>query len=208
MEDVLDLYAQSYDPKRPVVCMDEANRQLIGEVKEPLPMKSGQPIKYEYQYRREGVCNLFMFCEPLTGWRKVIVREYRTKRDWVLCVTAILEKYWDEIEVMRLVSDNLNTHNPAAFYEVFEPEKAKWLLNRLEFHYTPKHASWLNIAEIELSVLTRQCLKRRIPTQEQITREVEAWSTHRNQECRRVDWQFKTENARTRLKQLYPSYLP
>ena len=164
LEDVLDLYTQPYDPKRPVICMDETNKQLISEMKVPIKMKPGQPVKYDYQYKREGVCNLFMFFEPLRGWRRILVQKHRTKKDWVMCVTTILEKCWDEIEIMKLVVDNLNTHNPAAFYEFFKPKKARQLLSRLEFHYTPKHASWLNMAEIDLSVLTRQCLKQRIPS--------------------------------------------
>lgn len=206
LEDVLDLYTQPYDPKRPVICMDETNRQLISEMKVPIKMKPGQPVKYDYQYKREGVCNLFMFFEPLRGWRRILVQKHRTKKDWVMCVTTILEECWDEIEIMRLVVDNLNTHNPAAFYEFFKPKKARQLLSRLEFHYTPKHASWLNMAEIDLSVLTRQCLKQRIPSQEAMEKEVDAWVTRRNQACRTVDWQFTTEDARIKLKRLYPSY--
>ena len=207
MEDVLDLYAEPYDPKRPIICIDEINKQLISEVQEPIAIKPGQPAKYDYQYRREGVCNLFMFFEPLTGWREVIVRERRTKEDWVLCIKQVLEEHFGEVEVVRLVQDNLNTHNPAAFYEVFEPVAAKRLLDRLEFHYTPKHASWLNMAEIELSVLSRQCLKQRIPTVQHLQTEVNAWVKQRNKSCRTVDWHFTTVNARIKLKQLYPSYL-
>lgn len=208
MEDILDLYTQPYDPKRPVICMDETNRQLTSEVKVPIKVKPGHPAKYDTHYKREGVCNLFLFVEPLRGWRQVLVREHRTKKDWVHCLTTILEQYWDKIEMMRVVSDNLNIHNPAAFYEVYKPAKAKRLLSRLEFHNTPKHASWLNIAEIELSVLVRQCLKQRISSQECMKKEVTSWSTARNQACRTVDWQFTTEDARVKLKRLYPSYLP
>ena len=164
MEAVLDLYTQPYDPKRPVICIDEANRQLISEVITPIPMKPSQPAKYDYQYQREGVCNLFIFFEPLKGWRKVIVREHRTKKDWVFCLEWILNNCFNEGEVVHIVQDNLNTHNPSAFYEVFEPVEAKRLLDRLEFHFTPNHARWLNMAEIEFSVLDRQCLKKRIPT--------------------------------------------
>jgi hypothetical protein len=208
MEDVLELYAHPYDPKRPVICMDEANRQLISEVTVPLKVKPGHPAKYDAHYKREGVCNLFLFVEPLRGGRQVLVREQRTKKDWVQCLTTILEQYWDEIEMMRVVLDNLNSHTPAAFYEVYEPAKAKRLLSRLEFHYTPTHASWLNIAEIELSVLVRQCLKQRISSQECMKKEVTNWSIARNQAYRTVDWQFTTKDARIKLKRLYPSYLP
>lgn len=206
MEAVLDLYTQPIDPKRPVICMDEANRQLISEVITPIPMKPGQPVKYDYQYQREGVCNLFMFFEPLKGWRKVIVRTRRTKKDWVFCLEWLLNSCFIEGEVVQIVQDNLNTHNPSAFYEVFEPEKAKRLLDRLEFHFTPKHASWLNMAEIEFSVLDRQCLKRRIPTAQQMQQEVDAWANQRNNNCQTVDWQFTTIDARIKLKRLYPSY--
>ena len=207
MEDVLDLYAQPYDPKRPILCMDEANKQLLSEVREPIPLQPGQPLKYDYQYRREGVCNLFMFFDPLTGWREVILRELRTKRDWVLCLKQVVDEHFSEAEVVRIVQDNLNTHNPAAFYEVLEPAEAKRLLDRLEFHFTPLHASWLNMAEIELSVLSRQCLNQRIPTVQKLQKEVKAWVNRRNKRDKTVDWQFTTADARIRLKRLYPLYL-
>ncbi len=207
MEDVLDLYAQPYDPKRPILCMDETNKQLISEVREPIPLQPGQPLKYDHQYRREGVCNLFMFFEPLKGGREVILRESRTKRDWVLCLKQVVDEHFRDAEVVRIVQDNLNTHNPAAFYEVLEPAEAKRLLDRLEFHFTPVHASWLNMAEIELSVLSRQCLNQRIPTVQKLQQEVKAWVNRRNKRDRTVDWQFTTADARIRLKRLYPSYL-
>ena len=206
MEDVLDLYTKSYDPKRPVICLDEANRQLISEVRTPIPIQPGQPAKYDYQYHREGVCNLFLFFEPLTSWREVKVRTYRTKKDWVQCIQEVLKERFGEVEVVRLVQDNLNTHNPSAFYEVLDPTEAKQILDRLEFHFTPKHASWLNMAEVELSVLSSQCLKKRIPTMQHMQQEVTAWASYRNKQCKTVDWHFTTADARIKLKRLYPSY--
>ena len=206
MEDVLDLYTCLLDPQHPVICMDETSKQLISEILSPVPVKPGQPAKHDYQYRRGGVCNLFMFTEPLTGWREVMIRERRTKKDWVHCMKTLLDDHYSEAKIVRVVLDNLNTHVPSAFYEVLEPAEAKRLLDRLEFHYTPKHASWLNIAEIELSVLTRQCLKRRIPDQQHLQREVNAWVKKRNNHCKKVDWQFTTFDARVRLKKLYPSF--
>lgn len=206
MEAVLDLYTQPYDPKRPLVCMDETSKQLIRETRIPLPLRPGHPQKYDYEYQREGVCNLFLFFEPLRGWRVVDVRTQRTKQDWVEEMKTLVEEYYPAAEVVRVVLDNLNTHNPAAFYEFLAPVEAKKLLDRLEFHYTPKHASWLNMAEIEFSVVTRQCLPQRIPTQEQVQQEVWAWACARNAQCKTVDWQFTTAEARRRLKRLYPSY--
>lgn len=206
MEDILALYAEPLDPDRPVICMDETSKQLISEVLEPMPRQPGQPLKYDYQYRREGVCNLFMFTEPLAGQRTVLLRSRRTKADWVACLRWLLEGPYADVSLIRLVSDNLNTHQPAAFYECLPPEEAKRLLDRVEFHYTPLHASWLNIAEIELSVLSRQCLSRRISSEEMLRIEIDAWTIQRNQACRKVDWQFTTTDARIRLKRLYPSY--
>ena len=206
MEDILGLYTQPYDPKRPVVCMDETSKQLVSEVRLPLALRPGQPARYDHEYRREGVCNAFMFFEPLRGWRAVDIRARRTKQDWVWGMKKLVEAHYPEAEVVRVVMDNLNTHNPAAFYEFFAPVEAKRLLDRLELHYTPKHASWLNMAEMELSVLSRQCLNQRIPDQQQMQRDVRAWARVRNKHCKTVDWQFKTEEARIRLKRLYPSY--
>lgn len=206
MEDILDLYTQPYDPKRPVVCMDETNKQLISEVRTSIALRPGHPARYEHEYRREGVCNVFMFFEPLRGWRRVEIRTRRTKQDWVWVVKKLMEEQYPEAEMVRMVVDNLNTHNPAAFYEFCPPAEAKGILDRLELHYTPKHASWLNMAEIELSVVSRQCLNRRIPDEPQMAREVRAWARARNKQCKRVDWQFRTEDARIRLKRLYPSY--
>jgi hypothetical protein len=206
MEEILDLYTQPYDPKRPLICMDETSKQLVRETRTPLALRPGQPAKYDYEYQREGVCNLFLFFEPLRGWRMVDIRAQRTKQDWVYEMKKLVETYYPEAEVIRVVLDNLNTHNPAAFYEFFAPAEAKPLLDRLEFHYTPKHASWLNMAEIELSVISRQCLKQRIPTQQQVQKEVRAWAQIRNEQCKTVDWHFTTAEARQRLKHLYPSY--
>lgn len=206
MEDILALYTQPYDAQRPVVCMDEASKQLVSETHIPLPLKPGHPLKYDYQYQREGVCNLFMFVEPLAGQRHVRVRLQRTKVDWVAEMKWLAETIYPNVSVIRLVLDNLNTHNPSAFYERLPPAEAHRLLDRFEFHYTPKHASWLNIAEIELSVLSRQCLARRIPNQSQLQEEVEAWEIKRNKACRSINWQFTSKDARIKLKQLYPSY--
>jgi len=206
MEDILDLYTQPYDAKRPLVCMDETSKQLVSEVRTPIALRPGQPARYDHEYRREGVCNVFMFFEPLRGWRAVDIRARRTKQDWVYSMKQLVEEHYPEADVVIVVMDNLNTHNPAAFYEFFDPAEAKRILDRLEVHYTPKHASWLNMTEIELSVLSRQCLNQRIPDQQQMEREVRAWARERNEQCKRVDWQFRTADARIRLKQLYPSY--
>ena len=206
MEKVLDLYTQPYDPKRPVICMDETPKQLISEVKQPLPMQPGRPLRYEHHYRREGVCNLFLFFEPLVGRRQITVRERRTTRDWIICLKTLVDDWYEKAEVIRIVLDNLSTHNPAAFYEFFTPVEAKRLLDKLEFYYTPKHASWLNMAEIDFSVLCRQCLNRRIPSRQILEQEVTAWVAHRNTRGGTVDWHFTTDDARIRLKRLYPSY--
>lgn len=206
MEDILDLYTQPYNPLRPLVCMDEANKQLIEELRSKLPMVPGHPQTYDHQYKRAGVCNLFMFVEPLAGWRSVEVEDFRRKEEWVHCIKHLLESRYKDAEVVKIVSDNLNTHNPAAFYEFFPPDVAKSLLDRLEFHFTPKHASWLNIAEIEISVLSRQCLKGRIPSKEQMVQKVDSWVTDRNKNFKKVNWQFTTTDARIKLKKLYPSF--
>jgi len=168
MEEILELYTQPYDPKRSLVCMDETSKQLVREVRTPMALRPGQPAKYDYEYQREGVCNVFMFFEPLRGWRAVDIRARRTKQEWVYSMKHLVEEHYPEAEVVRVVVDNLNTHNPAAFYEFFAPAEAKGILDRLELHYTPKHASWLNMVEIELSVLSRQCLNQRIPDQQQM----------------------------------------
>ena len=208
MEDVLDVYTRPYDPMRPVVCMDETSKQLVMETRRPIPVSPGQARRYDYEYERNGVCNLFMFFEPLRGWRHVEVTDRRTKADWARCMRELAETHYPEADAIVVVLDNLNTHTPSAFYEVFEPAEAKRLLDRFEFHYTPKHGSWLNMAEIEFSVLSRQCLSRRISGKERAQREVKAWERVRNDRSSKVDWQFTTADARVRLKRLYPSIHP
>jgi len=214
MEHVLELYRLPYDPQYPVVCMDEASKQLIGEVRIPLPVAEGQPARYdsEYerlgvcnQYERLGVCNQFMFVEPLRGWRKVFVRQRRTMIDWALCIREILDVHYPEAQKVRLVLDNLNTHTGASLYEAFFPAEARRLLSRLEFHYTPKHGSWLNMAEIEIGVMNRQCLNRRIAEQQIICEEVAAWEQQRNKEEAKIRWTFTVSDARVKLAKIYPS---
>jgi hypothetical protein len=208
MEDVLDLYHQPYDPLRPVVCFDESNKQLISETRTPLPMQAGQPQRYDYEYERQGTCNLFMFFEPLTAWRQVQVTEQHTMIDYAHCLKYLVDERYPQAEVIRLVQDNLNTHKPAALYEAFSPQEARRILHRLEFHYTPKHGSWLNMAEIELSVLNRQCLDRRLADKTILITEVTAWNSDRNQRAASVNWHFTTDDAPIKLKRLYPSFHP
>lgn len=208
MEDVLDVYTCAYDPQHPVVCFDESNKQLVGEKIEPLPMEPGEPQRYDYQYERNGVCNLFMFFEPLTAWRHVAVTDRRTAVDYAMQMKYLVDECYPDALKIRLVHDQLNTHVPASLYKAFAPVEAKRILDKLEFHYTPKHGSWLNMAEIELSVLARQCLDRRLPEQTTLQQEVAAWEKRRNQQSRTVDWQFTTSDARIKLKRLYPSILP
>jgi hypothetical protein len=204
MEDVLAVYALPYDPLYPVVCMDESSRQLIGEVHAPIPAAPGRPARMDHEYVRNGVAQIFLEVEPLAGQRHVNVTERRTAVDWALWIKSMLdERYPDAIKV-RLVLDNLNTHAPASFYQAFEPQEARRLVERLEFHYTPKHGSWLNVAEIELSVLQRQCLDRRIPDQDSMQSEIVAWEGARNNRPSKIDWQFRTSDARIKLKHLYP----
>jgi hypothetical protein len=205
MEDVLDLYTQPHDPQRPLVCFDETSKQLVSETRQPIPAAPGQPERYDYEYQRNGVSNLFMFFAPLEGWRHVKVTERRTKADWAYCMRELVDVHFPSAVLIRVVEDNLNTHTPAALYEVFEPAEAKRILERLEFHYTPKHGSWLNMAEIELSVLTRQCLDERIPDKATLEQEVTSWAQERNTSGAKVDWRFTTSDARIKLKRLYPS---
>lgn len=204
MEDVLEVYQRPYDPKRPQVCMDEASKQLLADTREPIAATPGSPERYDHEYEREGVANLFMFSEPLMGKRHVKVSERRTRKDWALAMKEIADDYYPDAEVIVIVLDNLNTHMPASFYETFPPEEALRLCNRFEFHHTPKHGSWLNMAEIELSVLSRQCLDRRIPTQELLESETKAWEEDRNAQVVKVLWRFTTADARIKLKHLYP----
>lgn len=206
MEDILDLYQQPYDPKKPLVCMDEQPVQLIKEKRKPIPARPGEPMRVDYEYERGGTANIFILTEPLVGQRYVNIRERRTKQDWAYEVKELMEVYYPEAERIRLVCDNLNTHTVGALYEAFSPEEAWKLARRLEIHYTPKHGSWLNIAEIELSALTKQCLDRRIPDILTLKKEVQAWEVRRNGQQKGVDWQFTTKDARIKLKHLYPVF--
>lgn len=205
MEDVLEVYKRPYDPKRPVVCLDETSKQLVGEVAKPAPAAPGQVAHYDYEYVRNGVANLFMISEPLAGQRDVEVTARRTKKDWAECVRKIADEMYPDAERIVLVEDNLNTHTPASLYEAFAPAQAKRLADRFEFHYTPKHGSWLDMAEIELGILGRQCLSRRIDNIDDLRRETKAWEATRNTAKTKVNWQFTTEGARIKLKRLYPS---
>lgn len=205
MEDVLDVYTRPQDEKYPLVCMDETSKQQIQEVRTSIPMKPGKPERYDSEYKRNGVSNLFMFFAPLQSWRTVKVTDRRTKVDWAESMRELVDIHFPNAERITVVMDNLNTHNPSSFYEAFKPEEAKRLLDRLEFHYTPKHGSWLNMAEIELSVLSRQCLSRRIPNQKSLQQKVSAWVENRNTKNATVNWRFTTNDARIKLKRLYPS---
>ncbi len=204
MEKVLDIYKRPYDPKFPVVCMDESPKQLIRETRKPLAPAPGRAAREDYEYERCGVCNIFMACEPLAGRRLVEVTERKTKPDWAFFVEQIAQQY-PAAEKITLVMDNLNTHQPGSLYEAFAPEKAKALWDRFEFVYTPKHGSWLNMAEIELNVVSHQCLRRRIDEIEVVRREVAAWQTHRNNMDAKINWQFTTPDARIKLNRLYPT---
>jgi len=205
MEKVLDVYKRPLDCDHPVVCIDESPKQSIGETKELIPASNGKPARYDYEYTRHGVCNIFIACEPLSGKRMVKITERRTKRDWAIFLEEIAEQY-KNAEKITLVMDNLNTHEPGSLYESFRPEKAKALWDRFEFVYTPKHGSWLNMAEIELNVLTHQCLNRRINNIEEVRKEASAWQDHRNNKGAKVNWQFTTDNARVKLLRLYPTH--
>jgi hypothetical protein len=204
MEDVLDLYALPYDARYPLVCFDECPYQLVSEVRQLLPTQPGQPQRYDYEYKREGTCNLFMFFAPYEGWRHVEVTDQRRKVDFAHCMQALVDGYFPEAEVIQVVFDNLNTHTPAALYETFPPAEARRILQRLDFHYTPKHGSWLNMAEIELSVLARQCLRRRLPDKATVRQEIGAWEAQRNAARATVQWRFTTQDARVKLSRLYP----
>jgi DDE superfamily endonuclease len=206
MEDILDVYERPYDARVPVVCMDETSKQLIGEARTPLALAPGQVQCYDYEYVRNGVANLFLFVEPLRGWRHVAVTERRTGRDWATAMRWLLDEVYPDAERVVVVLDNLNTHVGGSLYETFPPAEARRLLARLELHYTPKHGSWLNMAEIEFSVLGRQCLDRRIADTTTLVREVAAWEHDRNQRCTTITWRFTTPDARIKLKRLYPSF--
>ncbi len=206
MEDILDLYHQPFDENCPVICMDEKPYQLLDEVRQPIPMEPGNPERQDGEYIRNGTCSIFVFTEPLAGWRHVTVCEKRTRIDWAHQIRELLEIHYSEVPLIRLVMDNLNTHSIASLYEAFPAEVARNLAKRLEIHYTPKHGSWLNIAEIELSAMARQCLDRRIPSIEMLRSELSEWETARNKNQKGVDWQFSTAEARIKLKRLYPQF--
>jgi DDE superfamily endonuclease len=204
MEDVLDLYEEEYVPQRPVVCFDESPYQLVSERRSPQPMTPQHPRRSDSQYEREGTCNLFMCAQPLTGWRHVEVTAQRTAQDVARCWRDLVDVHFPAAETIRVVLDNLNTHTPAVLYATFPAPEARRIARKLEFHYTPKHGSWLNMAEIELSVATTQCLDRRLPTQERVAAEIAAWAAVRNAERRMITWTFTTPKARTKLARLYP----
>ena len=205
MEDILDLYAEPYQPRYPVVCFDESPYQLVSEVRQPLPMGPGQPRRYDYEYRREGTCNLFMFFQPLQGWRHVKVTDRRTARDFAHCMKDLVDRHFPEATLISVVLDNLNTHTPAALYEAFTPAEARRILRKLDLRYTPKHGSWLNMAEIEFAVLSTQSLDQRLPSQAAARRIVTSWETRRNAEQIKVNWRFTIPKARRTLKRLYSS---
>lgn len=208
MEQVLETYAQPYDRQHPVVCMDEQPIQLLKETRVPVPATKDHPRRVDYEYERAGTASIFMFCEPLSGWRQVTVREHRTKIDWAMEVEQLLRTRYAAAEKVVLVCDNLNTHTMGAFYEAFAPEKARSIVARLEFRHTPKHGSWLNIAENELSSMTRQCVTgRRFATIDLLRSETAAWQNHSNSKQRGVDWQFKVGDARRKLKSVYPKII-
>ena len=204
MEDVLDVYQREYDENCPVICMDEKPYQLLGECREPIPMKPGDVKRYDSEYIRNGTCSIFIFTEPLKGWRNASVSGRRTKKDWAGHIAELLEVHYPNAPKICLVMDNLNTHTISSLYETFSPDRARALARRLEIHYTPKHGSWLNIAEIELSVMTSQCLGRRIPDIETLNSELDAWNNARNIASAAVHWQFTSDDARIKLRKLYP----
>jgi transposase len=205
MEDVLDWYARPYDPAEPLVCFDETSTQLIAETRVPLPPGSGCPERVDYEYERNGTANLFLVVEPLRGWRHVDVTDRRTKQDFALQMRELVDRHYPDATTVHVVLDNLNTHTPAALYEAFPPAEAKRLADRLAFHYTPKHGSWLNMAEIEFSVLARHCLKRRLGDRATLATEVATWEAARNEQRATITWQFTVDAARSKLHRLYPS---
>jgi hypothetical protein len=205
MEDLLYLYAESFNAFEPLVCFDERPLQLLSDLVEPLPCEPGQPARIDYQYSRQGMCNLFVFYAPHYGWRHVEVTKSRTKQDFAQQMKDLVDVYFPRAYKIRVVLDNLNTHTPAALYEAFPPQEARRILECLEFHYTPKHGSWLNQVEIEISVLSRQCLERRIPDLETLRQEIQAWEKERNQQKSKIDWRFAASDARVKFQRLYPS---
>jgi hypothetical protein len=206
MEDVLDLYEEPYDPRRPKVNFDETSKQLIGETRTPLPAEPGHPARYDYEYERNGTRNLFLLTEPQAGWRHIAITAHRTMQDFAHQMQWLVDGRYPEAEVIRVILDNLNTHKPASLYEAFAPAEARRLLKKLEFHYTPKHGSWLNMAEIELSVLSRQCLDRRIPDEATLQHEITAYEERRNAAKATIVWRFTITDARETLHRLYPSH--
>jgi hypothetical protein len=205
MEDVIQTYMLPYDARRPVVCFDEASRQLFGEVCEPEPAEPGRRAKVDYEYERKGTCNLFMMCEPLRGWRQVRVTQRRTRRDYAECLKELVDVHYPKADKILLVQDNLNTHSGGSLYELCPPQEALRILNKIEFHYTPKHGSWLNMAESEISIMSRQCLDRRMDCQTKVANEVAAWQSKRNEKRIRVHWAFTLAVARQKLRKLYPT---
>lgn len=208
MEDVLEVYARPYNPLYPVVCLDEAAKQLLGEVRESIPAAPGKPLRYDNHYQRNGTCALFMVFEPLAARRHVQVKARRTAVDYAQVVKWMCDEGYPDAEKLVVVQDNLNTHGPHSLYEAFSPSEARRLCERIEWHFTPKHASWLNMAELELSVLARQCLTERMGSQANLSHQVQTWQNRRNRTATRVDWHFTTQDARTKLKRLYPNLLP
>lgn len=206
MEDVLTVYRRPYDPARPVVCLDETSRQLLGEARAPLPPGPGRPARSDPEYVRGGVANIFLSTEPLRGWRTVSVSAQRTRLDFAACVKDLVDVHYPKAERIVLVLDQLNTHSPASLYAAFPATEAKRLADKLEIHHTPKHGSWLNMAELELSVLQRQCLRQRLPNPGAMAREVTAWAERRNTQIKQIDWHFTTADARVKLRRLYPAF--
>ena len=204
MEDVLEVYSRPYDPQKPVVCMDEMHKQCIKEVRSTILSSPGKPERYDSEYERNGGINIFLCSEPLNGTRFIKVTDTRTRTDWALFMKELLDNKYKKADKVILILDNLNTHTPGSFYEAFSPQEARRLLDRLEIHHTPKHGSWLNVAEIELSVLSRQCLNRRIPDKETFESEIKKWNANRNNQQIGVDWHFTTKDARIKLRRLYP----
>lgn len=205
MEDILDLYAEPYDPTRPLVCFDESPYQLVAETRLPLPIQPGRPVRYDYEYQRMGSCNLFLFFQPAAGWRHVKVTERRTKQDFAHCMKDLVDTHFPDAQRIRVVLDNLNTHSLATLYETFDPAEARRIARKLEFHFTPTHASWLNMVEIEFSILSRQCACGRIPSIVSLQASISPWEVSRNASHSTVNWQFTTSDARIKMKTLYPS---
>ena len=206
MEDTLEVYKRPYDPRFPQICMDEGSKQLLAETRAPIPMKKGKPKREDNEYEREGTCSIFVACEPLAGKRYLKVTERRTKKDWAEFMQEVIDVEYQDAEKIILVMDNLNTHVLSSFYEAFDAPTARSLVEKVEIHYTPKHGSWLNMAETELSILARQCLSDRMPSMDFVEKQVNVWQTERNQAQITINWRFTTEDARIKLKRLYPSF--